>query len=180
MLGRRAAARLRSRSCPAPPGALLTAFCSSLQAVIYTYDGWTGPVYFSEEMDDPGRNVPRALFGGVLAVDRDLPAVNVAFLYVLPISRDRRQPFAAGALAEAVFGPRMATRFLRALILSLLSAHQREPPDGEPHAVRHEPRRAVSRQAARGQRRRHAGRSRCCSAPRSRSCSSSSDARSAS
>ncbi|HEY7546165.1 MAG TPA: APC family permease, partial [Blastocatellia bacterium] len=40
----------------------------ALQAVIYTYDGWTGVIYFSEEVRDTARDIPRSLFGGVLAI----------------------------------------------------------------------------------------------------------------
>jgi APA family basic amino acid/polyamine antiporter len=107
---------------PAATAAVATAVLLSLQAVIYTYDGWTGPVYFSEEIADPGRNVPRALFGGVLSVIAIYLLVNVAFLHVLSISRIAGEEFVAGALADALFGPYGDT-LLRALtILSLLSA----------------------------------------------------------
>src|SRR5258708_21886789 len=33
-----------------------------------SYDGWTAVIYFSEEVKDSGRNIPRAMFGGVFAV----------------------------------------------------------------------------------------------------------------
>jgi APA family basic amino acid/polyamine antiporter len=107
---------------PAAPSAIAPALLLSLQAVIYTYDGWTGPVYFSEEIEDPGRNVPRALFGGVLSVIGIYLLINIAFLYVLSIAGIAGEEFVAGALAAALFGPYGDT-LLRALtILSLLSA----------------------------------------------------------
>ena len=109
-------------SAPAPAAALATAVLLSLQSVIYTYDGWTGPVYFSEEIQDPGRSVPRALFAGVLSVIAIYLLVNLAFLYVLSISRIAGEEFVAGALADALFGP-FGDTLLRALtIVSLLSA----------------------------------------------------------
>ena len=102
--------------------ALGSALLLSLQAVIYTYDGWTGPVYFSEEIENPGRNVPRALFGGVLSVIAIYLLVNLSFLYVLPVERIAGEEFAAGAVAAALFGANGET-LLRALtVLSLLSA----------------------------------------------------------
>jgi APA family basic amino acid/polyamine antiporter len=105
-----------------PSAAMATALLLSLQSIIYTYDGWTGPVYFSEEIEDPGRNVPRALFGGVLSVIAIYLLVNVAFLYVLPVERIAGEEFAAGAVAAALFGANGET-LLRALtVLSLLSA----------------------------------------------------------
>ena len=79
--------------------ALVTAFVFALQAVIYTYDGWTGVVYFSEEVEDPGRNIPRALFGGVLSIIVIYLLVNLSLLYVLPVWAIAGQEFAAGAVA---------------------------------------------------------------------------------
>ena len=102
--------------------ALLTALVLSLQAVIYTYDGWTGAVYFSEEVDDPGRNVPRALFAGVVSIAVIYLLLNLSLLYVLPVSAVAGQPFAAGALAEAAFGRSGSTIFTIVVILSMLSA----------------------------------------------------------
>ena len=46
-------------------GSVLLAFVLALQAVIYTYDGWNAVIYFSEEVKDPGRNIPRAMLGGL-------------------------------------------------------------------------------------------------------------------
>jgi APA family basic amino acid/polyamine antiporter len=40
--------------------ALAAAVVVALQSAIYTYDGWTGPIYFSEEVKDPGRDIPRS------------------------------------------------------------------------------------------------------------------------
>ena len=108
-------------SIPAGTG-LITALVLSLQSVIYTYDGWNGVVYFSEEVTDPGRDVPRAMFGGVLTIIAIYLLVNVALLYVLPISQIAGQDFAAGAAAQVIFGRHGNTIFLTLTILSMLSA----------------------------------------------------------
>ncbi len=101
---------------------LLTALVLSLQSVIYTYDGWNGVVYFSEEVQNPGREVPRAMFGGVLTIIGIYLLVNIALLYVLPISRIAGQDLAAGAAAQVIFGQYGNTIFLTLTILSMLSA----------------------------------------------------------
>ena len=107
----------------APTGlGLLAALVFSLQSVIYTYDGWSGVIYFSEEVTDPGRDIPRAMFGGVLTIIAIYLLVNLALLYVLPISQIAGQDFAAGAAAEAIFGRHGNTIFLSLTILSMLSA----------------------------------------------------------
>lgn len=101
---------------------LITALVLSLQSVIYTYDGWNGVVYFSEEVENPGRDVPRAMFGGVVTIIVIYLLVNIALLYVLPISKIAGQDFAAGAAAEVIFGRHGNTIFLTLTILSMLSA----------------------------------------------------------
>lgn len=52
----------------APVGfaAMFVAVMLALQAVIYTYDGWYGAIYFAEEDRDPARNLPRAMLFGVV------------------------------------------------------------------------------------------------------------------
>jgi len=66
--------------------ALLVPFVLALQSVIYTYDGWTGIIYFSEEVTNPARDIPRAMFGGVLSVIAIYFLVNFAVLTVLPMN----------------------------------------------------------------------------------------------
>jgi APA family basic amino acid/polyamine antiporter len=114
---------LTSGQLATPAGlGLLTALVLSLQSVIYTYDGWNGVVYFSEEVEDPGRDVPRAMFAGVLTIIVIYLLVNVALLYVLPISQIAGQDLAAGAAAQVIFGRHGNTIFLTLTILSMLSA----------------------------------------------------------
>jgi APA family basic amino acid/polyamine antiporter len=101
--------------------ALASAVVLSLQAVIYTYDGWAAAVYFSEEVEDPDRNIPRSLFAGVLTVIAIYLLVNLSLLYVLPVQTMAAEDFAAGAAAEVLFGPYGVSVFRILMILSLLS-----------------------------------------------------------
>ena len=94
----------------------------ALQAVIYTYDGWTGVIYFSEEVQDPGRDIPRAMFGGVLLVTAIYLLMNIAFLHVLPLSALAGQPLAAGAVAGALFGAHGDEIVSAIVVIALLSS----------------------------------------------------------
>jgi APA family basic amino acid/polyamine antiporter len=108
---------------PVPAGfALVGAFVISLQAVIFTYDGWTGVVYFSEEVEQPGKNIPRSLFVGILSIIAIYLLVNIALLYVLPIAKIAGQDFAVGVAANEIFGRHGDTVFRSLTILSMLSA----------------------------------------------------------
>jgi APA family basic amino acid/polyamine antiporter len=99
----------------------MTAIVVSLQSVIYTYDGWAGVIYFSEEVEHPARDIPRALLGGVLTIMAIYLLVNVALLYVLPISGIAGKEFAAGEAANAIFGRHGDTVFRVLTIVSMLS-----------------------------------------------------------
>jgi APA family basic amino acid/polyamine antiporter len=108
---------------PVPAGfALVGAFVISLQAVIFTYDGWTGVVYFSEEVEQPGKNIPRSLFVGILSIIAIYLLVNIALLYVLPIAKIAGQDFAVGVAANEIFGRHGDAVFRSLTILSMLSA----------------------------------------------------------
>lgn len=106
----------------APGASLFTAFVLAAQAVIYTYDGWSGPLYFAEELRDPGREIPRSMFGALFGVTAIYLLINLAFLYVLPVSAMAGSPLAAARVAEAIFGPRGDTVVRLVVVLVLPSA----------------------------------------------------------
>jgi len=106
-----------------PAGAaLLAAVVVALQGVIYTYDGWTGVIYFSGEVRDPARDIPRSMIGGVLAVTGIYLLLNLAFLHVVPLGALAGEPLAAGAAARVVLGPAGDTAIRVVLIVALLSS----------------------------------------------------------
>src|SRR5689334_8229722 len=99
----------------------LSAIIVSIQGAIYSYDGWAGVIYFSEEVKYPARDIPRSLFGGVLIVTAIYLLVNVSLLYVLPMSQIAGKEFAAGEAANAIFGAHGDTIFRCLTIASMLS-----------------------------------------------------------
>ena len=103
-------------------GSLLVAFVLSLQAVIYTYDGWSAVVYFSEEVKKPGRDIPRSMFGGVLMVIAIYILLNVAFLRVVPLGSMAGSKLAAGVVARYLFGPHGDTILRSLMVVALFSA----------------------------------------------------------
>ncbi len=100
----------------------LIGFVLALQAVIYTYDGWTGVIYFSEEVRNPARNIPRSIFGGVLSIIAIYLLVNLALLYVLPVSQIAGSNLAMGAAAQVIFGQHGDTIIRSLTIIAMLSA----------------------------------------------------------
>ncbi|HKS27698.1 MAG TPA: APC family permease, partial [Pyrinomonadaceae bacterium] len=102
--------------------ALLGALVLALQSVIYTYDGWNGVIYFSEEVREPARNIPRSLFGGVLSIIGIYLLVNLALVYVLPVSQIAGDNLALGEAAEKIFGARGDIIIRSITIIAMLSS----------------------------------------------------------
>ena len=97
-------------------------FVVAMQAVIFTYDGYNGIVYFSGELRNPARDIPRSMFGGVVSVGVIYLLVNIGFLYVLPIDKMAGQPLVAATAANEIFGPKGDAVIRILTIVSLLSA----------------------------------------------------------
>lgn len=102
--------------------ALASAVIVGLQSIIVTYDGWTGPIYFSEEVRDPGRDIPRSMIGGILLVLSIYLALNIAFLRVVPIEEMAGDPFVAASVATRLFGSTGDTVLRILTIVSLLAS----------------------------------------------------------
>ncbi|HSB55030.1 MAG TPA: APC family permease [Gemmatimonadales bacterium] len=107
---------------PAPHVIGFSAIVLALQGVIYTYDGWNGMLYFGGEVKNPGRDIPRAMAGGVLAVIAIYLLLNVAFLHVLTPARMAGQDLVAATAAREIFGDRGDTVVRAILLVSLFSA----------------------------------------------------------
>jgi len=94
----------------------------ALQGVIYTYDGWNGVLYFSGEVKDPGRDIPRSMAGGVVLVIVIYFAINLAYLHVLSPAQMAGNKLVAGAVAGAALGASGETIVRVVITVSLLSA----------------------------------------------------------
>jgi APA family basic amino acid/polyamine antiporter len=103
-------------------GSFLVAFILALQSVIYTYDGWSAIIYFSEEVKDYGRAIPRAMLSSVATIAALYILINLAFLAVVSLPTIGGSNFAAGVVVERLFGAGGAGVLRALVILLLLSA----------------------------------------------------------
>jgi APA family basic amino acid/polyamine antiporter len=124
----KAATQAASSSMPLPAGwPMAIAIMLGLQAVIYTVDGWDGIIYFGEEVRQPGRDIPRAIFGSVFSIIGIYLLLNLIALYVLPMSEIAGNNFVLGTVADRVFGS-LGDPIIRSIMvvsmLSCLNANQ--------------------------------------------------------
>ena len=79
------------------------AFALAMRAVQNTYDGWNICIYFSEELKEPHKHVPRSLFGGIALITSIYVLINAALIYSLgPQGMAASSLPAADALAGAI------------------------------------------------------------------------------
>lgn len=100
---------------------LLFGFFKSLQLIIGTYNGWNAACFFAEENDDPGKNIPKSLYSGVILVVAIYVLVNAAFFHVLPIETLAKSNLAAADVAKILFGENGAIIVTVISIFSLIS-----------------------------------------------------------
>ena len=55
-------------------------------AALWAYDGWNNMPMAAGEVQQPGRNIPRALIGGMLVVMAIYCLANLAYFYALPVA----------------------------------------------------------------------------------------------
>jgi basic amino acid/polyamine antiporter, APA family len=88
------------------PLQLLSAFGIALIAVFWAYDGWVYITWVAGEVKEPRRNVPRSMVIGVLIVAAVYIAMNVTYLYALPVHEVAKHDTIVAAAAETLFSAR--------------------------------------------------------------------------
>ena len=104
------------------PGALISAMGVGMIAVFWAYDGWVYITWVAGEVKEPRRNVPLAMVLGVLAVAAIYIAMNLTYLYALPIKEIANHETIAHAAAAALFSPRAAVWLSLMIAVSCFSA----------------------------------------------------------
>ena len=104
------------------PARLISAMGVALIAVFWAYDGWVYITWVAGEVKEPRRNVPRAMVLGVIAVGAIYLAMNLIYLYALPLSEIAKHETIAHAAAAALFSPRAAVWLSLMIAVSCFSA----------------------------------------------------------
>lgn len=82
----------------------ITTLGQVLVSTLFAYDGWINVGAIAGEMKDPGRDLPRAIVGGLSLVMAVYLAINVAYLWVAPASDLARVTSPASLVATKIFG----------------------------------------------------------------------------
>ncbi len=95
---------------------------STLLAVLFAFEGWTNVGAIAGEMKNPGKDLPKAIIGGVSIIMAVYLAINVAYLWVLPADEMMHLESPAAAVAMRLFGPVGGTIVQIGIIISVIGA----------------------------------------------------------
>jgi APA family basic amino acid/polyamine antiporter len=104
------------------PAQLISALGVGMIAVFWAYDGWVYITWVAGEVKNPRRNVPRAMVLGVLAVGVIYMAMNLTYVYALPLKEIATHETIAHAAAAALFSPSAAVWLSLMIAISCFSA----------------------------------------------------------
>lgn len=110
-------APVASEPIPLTMGGIVTAYL----AAYFAYSGWNAVIYVAGEVDEPARNIPRALLSGTLTITGMYLLLCVAFLAVLGLSGLAKGGEAGSALAAVLGGGWMAGLMNILVFLCLLA-----------------------------------------------------------
>lgn len=95
---------------------------STLLAVLFAFEGWTNAGAIAGEMKNPGRDMPRAIVGGVSIIMAVYFVINMAYLWVLPADQLMNISSPASAVAMEIFGPVGGLLIKIGIIISVIGA----------------------------------------------------------
>jgi len=102
--------------------ALLSALGVGLIAVFFAYDGWVYITWVAGEVQNPRRNVPRAMVLGIAVVAVVYLAMNFTYVYAMPLTEVAKHETIAASAAEVLFSPRAAHWLSAVIALSCFGA----------------------------------------------------------
>ncbi len=100
---------------------LTPGFAVSLVFVVYAYTGWNAAAYIAGNLEDPVKNLPRALILGTSTVVIVYLSLNSMFLYSATFAELEGQNDIGNVVAIKLFGPRIGQIFSALFSTALLS-----------------------------------------------------------
>ncbi len=95
---------------------------STLLAVLFAFEGWTNVGAIAGEMKNPGKDLPKAIIGGVSVIMAVYFIINMAYLWVLPADEMMHLESPASAVAMKIFGSTGGLLIKLGIIISVIGA----------------------------------------------------------
>ena len=97
-------------------------FAAAFIPVIFAYSGWNAVIYIAGEVKEPERNLPRALLWANLIVIGLYLAINVVYIYGVPVTGMKGALRVSEVATTALFGYRTSAWITAIITVSILGA----------------------------------------------------------
>jgi APA family basic amino acid/polyamine antiporter len=97
-------------------------FAAAFIPVIFAYSGWNAVIYIAGEVKEPERNLPRALLLANLIVIVLYLAINVVYIYGIPVTEMKGVLRVSEAATTALFGYQTSAWITALITVSILGA----------------------------------------------------------
>jgi basic amino acid/polyamine antiporter, APA family len=98
----------------------MSGFLAALAAALWVYDGWEDLNLVGSEVADPGRNIPRALIGGVVLVAVIFTLFSTVCFHVLPFDAVASSQHVASDVVQSFAGHGAALWITLVMVISAL------------------------------------------------------------
>jgi basic amino acid/polyamine antiporter, APA family len=97
-------------------------FAAAFIPAIFAYSGWNAVIYIAGEVKDPERNLPRALLWANLLVISLYLAINVVYIYGVPVTEMKGALRVSEVATTALFGHKTSAWITAMITVSILGA----------------------------------------------------------
>jgi APA family basic amino acid/polyamine antiporter len=97
-------------------------FAAAFIPVIFAYSGWNAVIYIAGEVQNPERNLPRALLWANLIVIALYLAVNTVYIYAVPVTEMKGALRVSEVATTALFGYQTSVWITAVITISILGA----------------------------------------------------------
>jgi APA family basic amino acid/polyamine antiporter len=97
-------------------------FAAAFIPAIFAYSGWNAVIYIAGEVKDPERNLPRALLWANVIVIALYLAVNVVYIYGVPVTEMKGALRVSEVATTALFGYQTSAWITAIITVSILGA----------------------------------------------------------
>lgn len=97
-------------------------FAAAFIPVIFAYSGWNAVIYIAGEVKNPERNLPRALLMANLIVIALYLAINMIYIYAVPVTEMKGALRVSEVATTALFGYQTSVWITAVITVSILGA----------------------------------------------------------
>lgn len=97
-------------------------FGAAILGTLWAYDGWINVGNVAGDIENPGKNLPKAIIGGLVLVMIAYVTINIAVINVLPVEQVMASKKAASDAAVVLFGKGGAAFISAGILISIFGA----------------------------------------------------------